>query len=88
MKELTQKQVEKGVAALDQLREGIIPESFLTPWAVFEFLHKKYPTMTHIKQVQMWDEKNHWLTFANYAVDEDGIILGLPCNDTRPCPPC
>lgn len=29
MKELTEKEVEKGVAALDQLRERIIPKHFL-----------------------------------------------------------
>ena len=88
MKELTEKQVEDGVAALDQLRARIIPQSYRTPVDVFTYLKEKYPAMTHVDHVQMWDEKNQWVTFANYALDEDGKVLGLPCNDTRPWPPC
>ena len=88
MKELTDKQVKDGVAALDQMRERIIPRSYRTPASVFKYLTDRYGIDIYIEQVLMWDEKNEWVTFANYAVDGDGQTLGPPCNDTRPCPPC
>lgn len=87
MKELTGKQVEDGVAALDEMRERLVPQFFQTPWTVFEYLQKKYPNLTCIRQVQMWDTERLLVTFANYAVDAKGKILGPPCNDTNPCPP-
>ena len=83
MKELTEKQVEVGVAALDQLRERIIPKHFETPVEVFKELMEEHPDATHIRQVLMWDEKNNWLTLANYAEPSD-THAG---NDTNPCPP-
>ena len=87
MKELTVKQVDDGIAALDQLRERIIPKHFQTPVEVFKHLLEEYPDATHIRQVLMWDEKGGFLTLANYAVDKNGKMLGLPCNDSQPCPP-
>lgn len=88
MKELTEKQVEDGVAALDTLRERIIPQSYRTAMGVFTELSKKYPQAVDVEQTLIWDEKNHWVTLANSAVDEDGKVLGPPINDTRPWPPC
>ena len=84
MKELTEKQVEDGVAALDQLRERIIPKSFKTPRATIEELVAATPGATHLQQVLMWDEKGEFLTLANFAVPSNP---GGGANDTRPCPP-
>ena len=83
MKELTQKEVGKGVAALDQLRERIIPKSFRTPRKTIDELFAESPEATHLEQVLMWDEKRELLTLANYAVPSDTH----PANDTNPCPP-
>ena len=83
MKELTQKEVGKGVAALDQLRERIVPKYFETPVEVFKKLIEQHPDATHIRQVLMWDEKGEFLTLANYAEPSDTH----PANDTHPCPP-
>ena len=88
MKELTQKQVDDGVAALDQLRERIIPQSYRTPASVFKYLADKYESLAYIDHVMMWDEKNEWATLAHVPLDEAGKILGPVCNDTRPWPPC
>ena len=84
MKELTEKEVDGGVAALDQLRERIVPKYFQTPVEVFKELMEQHPDATHIRQVLMWDEKNGWLTLANYAEPSDTH----PGNDSHPCPPC
>lgn len=83
MKELTEKEIEDGVAALDQLRERIIPKYFQTPVEVFKELIEQHPDATHIRQVLMWDDKKGWLTLANYAEPSE-THAG---NDTRPCPP-
>ncbi len=84
MKKLTEKQVEDGVAALDQLRERIIPKFFETPWETIEQLRAESPESTHLKQWLMWDEKGEFLTLANFAVPSNP---GGGANDTRPCPP-
>ena len=87
IKELTDNEVEKDVAALAQLRARIIPQFFQTPVSIFKYLMDKYENATEIRQVLMWDEKHKRLTLVNYAVGEDGKILGPGLNDTRPCPP-
>ena len=84
MKELTQKQVDDGVAALDQLRERIIPKFFKTPRETIEELFAASPEATHLQQVLMWDEKREFLTLANFAVPSNP---GSGGNDTNPCPP-
>ena len=84
MKELTQKQVDDSVAALDQLRERIIPKYIVTPRATIERLFAASPESTQLKQVFMWDEKGEFLTVVNYAVPSNP---GDGENDTRPCPP-
>jgi len=83
MKELTQKQVDDGVAALDQLRERIIPKYFKTPRATIEALFAESPESTHLKQVLMCDEKGEFLTLANSAEPSESHVQ----NDTNPCPP-
>ena len=83
MKELTQKQVDDGVAALDQLRERIIPKYFVTPRETIEALFAESPEATHLKQVLMWDEKGEFLTLANSAEPSESHFV----NDTNPCPP-
>ena len=83
MKKLSQKQIVDGVAALNKLRERIIPTYFKTPVEVFKRLLEEHPGATHIKQVLMWDEKRELLTLVNYA--EPGA--SHPENDTNPCPP-
>ena len=84
MKELTEQQVEKGVAALDQLRERVVPKYFVTPRGTIEALFAESPEATHLEQVLMWDEKRELLTLANYAVPSNPSDPG---NDTNPCPP-
>ena len=83
MKELTEQQVEKGAAALDQLRERIIPKYFKTPRETIEALFAESPEATHLKQVLMWDEKGEFLTLANSAEPSESHFA----NDTNPCPP-
>ncbi len=83
MKELTEKQVEDGVAALDQLRERIVPKHFTTPRATIQALFAESPEATHLKQVLMWDEKHERLTLANTAEPSESHTG----NDTNPCPP-
>ena len=51
MKRLLEKQVEDGVAALDQLRERIVPKYFETPVEVFKELIEEHPDATHIRHV-------------------------------------
>ena len=87
IKELTDKEVDASAAALDRLRARIIPQFFQTPVSIFKYLMDKYENATEIRQVLIWDEKNERLTLVNYAVGEDGKILGPGVNDTRPCPP-
>ena len=84
MKTLTVKQIGDGVAALDQLRERIIPKSMRTPRETIERLFAENPESTHLEQVFMWDEKGEFLTVVNYAVPSNP---GDGENDTRPCPP-
>ena len=85
MKKLPEKDENDGVAALDQLRERIIPQFFTTPVEVFKRLIEGHPDATHIKQVLMWDEKGEFLTLANHVVPSNPDHGE---NDTRPCPPC
>ena len=84
MKKPTQKQVDDSVAALDQLRERIIPKSMRTPRATIERLFAENPESTHLEQVFMWDEKGEFLTMANFAEPSNPHE---PENDTNPCPP-
>ena len=84
MKELTQRQVDDGVAALDQLRERIIPKYFVTPRETIEALFAESPEATHLTQVLIWDEKGEFLTVVNYAVPSNP---GDGENDSQPCPP-
>ncbi len=84
MKKLTEKEVEDGVAALDQLRERIVPKYFKTPRETIEALFAAAPGATHLKQVLMWDEKGGFLTLANYAEPSNPQD---PDNDSQPCPP-
>ena len=86
---LTQKDVDQGVAALDQLRERIVPKHFETSIEVFEGLIEEFKSQgaTHIRHVLFWDKKNAWLTLAHSAVGGPDNPHGLG-NDTHPCPPC
>ena len=84
MKELTEKEVDEGIAALGKLRERIVPKYFQTPVELFKELMEQHPDATHIRQVLMWDEKGEFLTLANYAEPSNP---GDGANDTRPCPP-
>ena len=87
MKEIPQKEEDGGVAALDQLRERIVPKYFKTPVEVFKGLLEQHPDATHIKQVLVWDEKGGFLTLVNHAVGFPGNP-SHGVNDTNPCPPC
>lgn len=81
---LTDKQIDGGITALNQLRERIIPRSMRTPRATIQALFAENPESTHLEQVFMWDEKGDFLTVVNYAVPSNP---GDGENDTNPCPP-
>ncbi len=83
----TQQDVDEGVAALDQLRERIIPKSFRTNREVFDKITADHPETTHFDHVLTWDEKTGRLSLAVYGVGGPDNPHG-PFNDSHPCPPC